>query len=985
MPLLLLLLAFSIPGHAQPYISIGKLTYKVESSTNRTVQLYRADSSIEGEVIIPETINYSNIDYTVISIDTSVFQDHTRITSVTVPETVTSLGGSVFSGCTSLVSVTLPQAITSIESGMFSRCPALTSIEIPATVKKIGNQAFSECAALTAIAIPNSVTEIGELAFSWCTALTSMTIPNSVTELGTQTFKGCSALKSVTLSNSITTISQSTFDGCQALSSIKIPSSVSIIGDYAFSNCTSLKSTNMPEGVRTIGSHAFAGCTSLTSAVIPASVTNLLPSVFAGCTSLERIDVEAGNTKYTSVDGVVFDSGKTALLMAPGGIKEYVSPRSNVETIGVGAFEGCSQLTRAVMYSNVLRIHDSAFKDCSSLESVTMSAVERIGASAFAGCSSLKEANLSSVLYSIGDYAFSDCSSLEFFRVPLFCSQIGKSALKNCKSLKSVLISGSTLPAIDPLVFEGCVSLQEFTEYSSKFSTTEDGALCSADADSLLIVPKAIGGFKIPETVKVIGRYAFYECSSLKAIDIPSSVRGIQSGAFSHCASLASVTIPNTVEEIKTFAFANCSALNDVTFSDGSNPIILAAYLFQHSPVKKMHLGRVYKNSGNVHCFDFMSDLTEVSFGETLTEIQNSTFANCTSLTSIAIPNSVTSIGNSAFFGCSALPSCSVPNSITSIGNSAFSGCSSLESIDLSDSLTSIGSKAFSKCSSLGSIDLPASLTTIGTGAFSYCSSLKSVVIPNLITEINQEVFMYCTALSEVSLPETLTTVRGWAFHFCENLNNLYIRASTPPTIDEETLPSRVAKAKAYATDTKEATTSNPMFPFNNVPRDAAVYVPANTSEIYSATPGWDYFTTFNEMGALEVELDVYELTIEANTSESLTASVTKGDNVTIKSERWASSNPEVAIVENGTVTALAKGETTISFTVADNYGRERTVECIVTVSDLSGVDDIEKETGDAPAEYYNLNGIRFNHHDALLPGIYIKKQGSRTEKIIVI
>lgn len=739
----------------------------------------------------------------------------------------------------------------------------------------------------------------------------------------------------------------------------------------------------MPEGVRTIGSHAFAGCTSLTSAVIPASVTNLLPAVFAGCTSLERIDVEAGNTKYASVDGVVFDSGKTALLMAPGGIKEYLIP-TNVETIGVGAFEGCSQLTKATMHwSDVLIIHESAFKDCSSLESVDMRAVERIGASAFAGCSSLKEANLSTCVYTIGDYAFSDCSSLEFFRVPLFCNTIGESALKNCKSLKTVSI-GEDLPAIDPLVFEGCVSLQKFIEYNPNFSTTEDGALCSADADSLLIVPKTIGEFKIPETVKVIGRYAFYECSSLKAIDIPSSVRGIQSGAFSHCASLASVTIPNTVEEIKTFAFANCAALNDVTFSDGSNPISLAAYLFQHSPVKKMHLGRVYKNSGNVHCFDFMSDLTEVSFGETLTEIQNGTFANCTSLASIAIPSTVTAIGNNAFFGCSALPSCTVPNSITSIGDWAFAGCSSLESIDLSDSLTTIGSEAFSKCSSLGAIDLPDPLTTIGAGAFSYCSSLKSVVIPNLITEINKEVFMYCTALSEVSLPETLTSIRGWAFHFCENLNNLYIRASTPPTIDEETLPSRVAKAKAYATDTKEAT-NNPMFPFNNVPRDAAVYVPANTSEIYSATPGWDYFTTFNEMGALEVELNVYELTIEANTSESLTASVTKGDDVTIKSERWASSNQEVAIVENGTVTALAKGETTISFTVADNYGRERTVECIVTVSDLSGVDDIEKETGDAPAEYYNLNGIRFNHHDALLPGIYIKKQGSRTEKIIVI
>lgn len=49
------------------------------------------------------------------------------------------------------------------------------------------------------------------------------------------------------------------------------------------------------------------------------------------------------------------------------------------------------------------------------------------------------------------------------------------------------------------------------------------------------------------------------------------------------------------------------------------------------------------------------------------------------------------------------------------------------------------------------------------------------------------------------------------------------------------------------------------------------------------------------------------------------------------------------------------------------------------------GVDDITADDTDAPVEYYNLQGIRVADDNATLaPGIYIRRQGSRSAKILI-
>ena len=62
----------------------------------------------------------------------------------------------------------------------------------------------------------------------------------------------------------------------------------------------------------------------------------------------------------------------------------------------------------------------------------------------------------------------------------------------------------------------------------------------------------------IPDSVKIIGDWAFDGCENLKSITIPDGVTEIGGGAFKDCSSLKSITIPDSGAEIGKYAFRGC-------------------------------------------------------------------------------------------------------------------------------------------------------------------------------------------------------------------------------------------------------------------------------------------------------------------------------------------------------------------------------------------------------------------------------------------
>ena len=88
------------------------------------------------------------------------------------------------------------------------------------------------------------------------------------------------------------------------------------------------------------------------------------------------------------------------------------------------------------------------------------------------------------------------------------------------------------------------------------------------------------------------------------------------------------------------------------------------------------------------------------------------------------------------------------------------------------------------------------------------------------------------------------------------------------------------------------------------------------------------------------VILDESELTIEKNFTEQLTATVAPDDADNL-SLTWTSDNEEVATVdENGLVTAVGEGTATITATANDGSGVA--ASCVVTVTFIDGIADIE-------------------------------------------
>jgi putative transposon-encoded protein len=196
--------------------------------------------------------------------------------------------------------------------------------------------------------------------------------------------------------------------------------------------------------------------------------------------------------------------------------------------------------------------------------------------------------------------------------------------------------------------------------------------------------------------------------SSINTVVIETGVTSIGNSAFHSCISLTSITIPNSVTSIGIWVFSNCTSLTSINVENGNN---------------------TYASEGGVLFNKSKSILIRYPEGKVGAYI---------------IPNSVTNIGDYAFNNCTKLPLITIPNSVIAIGDNAFSNCTNLISITLPSSVTTIENGAFAHCTSLTLVIFPSSVTTIGNGAFIYCTNLTSITNLNPVpVAINPNVFNY--------------------------------------------------------------------------------------------------------------------------------------------------------------------------------------------------------------------------------------------------
>ncbi|MCD8287197.1 MAG: leucine-rich repeat domain-containing protein, partial [Clostridia bacterium] len=85
-------------------------TYLYEITSSSTSN----SSAYTGDVVIPSTVEYEGITYSVTSIGEYTFCYCSKLNSIKIPSSVTILGLGAFHNCTSLTSIEIPSSVTSI-------------------------------------------------------------------------------------------------------------------------------------------------------------------------------------------------------------------------------------------------------------------------------------------------------------------------------------------------------------------------------------------------------------------------------------------------------------------------------------------------------------------------------------------------------------------------------------------------------------------------------------------------------------------------------------------------------------------------------------------------------------------------------------------------------------------------------------------------------------------------------------------------------
>ena len=160
----------------------------------------------------------------------------------------------------------------------------------------------------------------------------------------------------------------------------------------------------------------------------------------------------------------------------------------------------------------------------------------------------------------------------------------------------------------------------------------------------------------IPEGLKRIDDYAFYECHSIERIDLPNSIEYLGKHAFQRCLELRFINIPPKIKTIKKGSFFCCRKLENIIFPD--DLLEIEELAFADTSIKSIALPRHIMIIGD------------------------EAFSECTILTNVFIPYSNLSIGKKVFFN-SNLKEITFPPTIISLN---------LNSLDLCKNLTKVTS-----------------------------------------------------------------------------------------------------------------------------------------------------------------------------------------------------------------------------------------------------------------------------------------------------
>ncbi len=550
-------------------VNVGGFNYTFNAADKTATvesRAYALSLPYTGDIVIPSTVVYQNVTYTVTAIGQYFVSDYEEdVTSVTIPETVTT-----------------------IESYAFDSCY------------------------LKELVIPNSVVTIGSGAFEY-SELEKITLGSGVKSIDGNAFKNCSYLKEVTsLATSPANISATTFpSNIKSNITLKVPSGT-IAAYQGAANWSGFKAyeeiqggdTPEPEvnkiqyqGVWYELDHTTGEATVMT--VYKLIDSGVLSAYYSGDLTIpETVPCNGRDYTVTALGDECFWQCQLTSLQLP----------STLKKLGWESFYNITTLTELVIPDLVEVIEHGDFW-AAGMKSVTLgSGVKTIEEDAFNTAYNLQslimKATTPPALNATGIPA--NVKSHTTLYVPKGTIDAYKSA-PNWSGFFDYKVE--TKPIENPVLIDGIY----YTLRTGAYDGADDTLVCSVACPTptgTVNGDEYQGEINIPEfvtyddqryAVTSIDWYAFRDQTLVTAVTLPNTIKTIGNSAFQSTA-ITKITLPESVKTLENYVFMRCNSLTEITTLNPVPPTVSSTtFSSSLTSVCKLYVPRgceqAYKNA----------------------------------------------------------------------------------------------------------------------------------------------------------------------------------------------------------------------------------------------------------------------------------------------------------------------------------------------------------------------------------------------------
>ena len=444
---------------------------------------------------------------------------------ITVPNKVTTIGKYAFAG-SNITRISGSGLVSKIDDYAFFSCSHLDKVLLN-NVNYVGDGALAGTSITSSFIDDNlnSLAYIGQFAFSE-TKITTLNISNKVTTICDKAFYDIDTLTAVVFKpHRFCSIGEDLFEYSDNIVSLEIDSYYfysalsTYLSDKAIKSITVTGSTDIRinayrdhnalehldlsnSSISSIGASAFRNDPNLVDVKLPTTLTTIGDCAFIDSTHLEEVNFEE---------------------------------LTNLMSIKQNAFAGSGLVEIDLSNSPNLEIEDDAFRDCYSLEEVTILDTQlEAFQDVFARCSSLVRINYyiseTDRIVKIPDFMFANLHTVKLINIKYLGEgqkeiKFGNGSFKNDGTLIDVMLDNCYVTSVSSYCFENCSSFRNTFNKFDDLQRIENGAFYGCSQ---------LHGMSLNGTT-YIGDYAFAGCYSMldtSTLVIPNTVAHIGESAF---------------------------------------------------------------------------------------------------------------------------------------------------------------------------------------------------------------------------------------------------------------------------------------------------------------------------------------------------------------------------------------------------------------------------------------------------------------------